>query len=100
LASSRLTDDGRCVITTPGAGYTVGDTFAVIGSAATWAVRPADWLLRLLNPPTNGGSPHGEGVDVARAELALAIGLGLVHPSLAEEPAEPTSPADVVARPR
>jgi hypothetical protein len=88
-----LTDDGRVIITTPGSGYAVGDTFIVIGSSATFQIRPADWLLRLLNPPTNGGSPYGEGVDCARAELALAIGLGLVHPSLAEEPAEPPAAA-------
>jgi hypothetical protein len=34
----------------------------------------------------NGGKPWGYGQDTARAELALALRLGLVHESLVEEP--------------
>jgi hypothetical protein len=59
----------------------------VLGSGATYGIRPADWVLRLIaGHPSNSGKPWGEGVDCAKAELALAIGLGLVPPSLAEEP--------------
>jgi hypothetical protein len=101
LASSRLTDDGRVIITTPATWCDLGHVLYVIGSSASCAIPPADWAVRLFSGhPSNGGKPYGEGVDVARAELALAIGLGLVHPALAEEPAEPTSRADAVPRPR
>jgi hypothetical protein len=48
MASSRLTDDGRCIITTPGAGYAVGEVFYVLGSAASYGIRPSDWVLRLV----------------------------------------------------
>jgi hypothetical protein len=95
MASSRLTDDGRCVITTPGSGYEVGHVFFVIGSGATYGIPASDWAVRLLtSQPSNGhGKPWGEGVSYAEAELALAIGLGLIHPSLVEEPAEPPAAA-------
>jgi hypothetical protein len=42
LARSRLTDDGRVIITTPGAGYAVGDVLYVIGSAASYGTRLAE----------------------------------------------------------
>jgi hypothetical protein len=86
------TEDGFVEITASGSlGYPVGMRFVVLGSAATYAIRPADWVLRLISGhPSNGnGKPWGEGVDCAKAELELAIALGLVHPSLVEEPTAP-----------
>ena len=72
MVSSRLTDDGRCVITTPGSGYEVGHVFFVIGSGATYGIRPSEWVLRLVaGYPANGGRPWGEGVDVRPAYEAL-----------------------------
>ena len=90
MASSRITEDGFVEITASGSlEYPVGMRFVVIGSSATYAIPPSDWIVRLIaGHPSNGnGKPWGEGVDCAKAELALAIGLGLVHPSLTEEPA-------------
>jgi hypothetical protein len=91
MASSRLTDDGRCVITTPGAGYVVGEVFYVLGSSASYGIAPSDWVLRLVaGYPSHGGKPWGEGVDVRPAYEALleALANGSVHESLVEEPRE------------
>jgi hypothetical protein len=69
---TRLTDDGRVIITTPGAGYAVGDVLYVIGSAASYGIRPSDWVLRLVaGYHSNGGKPWGERVDVRPAYEAL-----------------------------
>jgi hypothetical protein len=96
LASSTIDhDSGRVVITASGsAGYPVGMTFYVIGSAATYAIPPADWAVRLLtSQPSNGhGRAYGVGVSSAKAEMELAIAMGLIDPSLVEEPAEPDAP--------
>jgi hypothetical protein len=91
VASSKLTEEGRVVITTPGPGYAVGDVLYVIGSAATYGIRPSDWVLRLVaGYQSNGGKPWGEGVDVRPAYEALleALANGSVHESLIEEPRE------------
>jgi hypothetical protein len=60
-------------------------------AGATYGIRPADWVLRLIaGHPSNGhGRAYGVGVASAKAELALVIGLGLVHESLIEEPFAP-----------
>jgi hypothetical protein len=92
MASSRLTDDGRCIITTPGAGYAVGEVFYVLGSAASYGIRPSDWVLRLVaGYHSSNGRPYGEGVDVRPAYEALleALANGSVHESLVEEPRAP-----------
>jgi hypothetical protein len=89
MASSRLTENGRCVITTPGAGYAVGEVFYVLGSGATYGIKPAEWVLRLVaGYASNGGRPWGEGVDVRPAYEALleALANGSVHESLVDEP--------------
>jgi hypothetical protein len=51
LASSRLTDDGRVIITTPGPGYAVGDVLYVDGSAAVYGIAPSDWVLQRRKRP-------------------------------------------------
>jgi hypothetical protein len=72
LASSKLTEDGRCIITTPGVGYTVGEGLYVDGSGASYGIAPSDWVLRLVTGyHSNGGKPWGEGVDVRPAHEAL-----------------------------
>jgi len=71
VASSRLTEDGRCIITTPGAGYVVGKVFYVDGSGATYGIRPSDWVLRLVDGYHSNGKPWGEGIDVRPAYEAL-----------------------------
>jgi hypothetical protein len=64
MASSRLTDDGRCIMTTPGAGYVVGEVLYVLGSGAVYGIAPSDWVLRLVaGYHSNGG---GEGVTCGR----------------------------------
>jgi hypothetical protein len=91
VASSKLTDDGRCIVTTPDAGYEVGDVFYVLGSGATYGIRPSDWVLRLLTSrPLPSGRAWGEGVSVLAAEETLLENLrnGSLHPSLVEEPRE------------
>jgi hypothetical protein len=86
LASSKLTDDGRCVITTPGPGYAVGDVLYVDGSAAVYGIKPSDWVVRLVaGYNANVGRPFGEGVDVRPAREALLAAL-VKHESLIAEP--------------
>jgi hypothetical protein len=88
MASSKLDPEtGIVTITTPGAGSNVGDRLYVVGHAGDWGYSFPDWAHRLLSPHPNGnGHAWGVGVDMAEAELALAQRLGLVHPSLVEEP--------------
>jgi hypothetical protein len=90
VCSSRLTEDGWVVITTPGVGCEVGQLFSVLGSSATFGISHADWAVRLLRPqaPTNGKAWH-VGVDDREASLALAVKFGIVHESLVEEPGGP-----------
>jgi hypothetical protein len=71
MASSGLTDDGRCIVTTPGAGYVVG---YVLDSGAVYGIAPSDWVLRLVTGyHSNGGRPWGEGVNVWPAHEALLV---------------------------
>jgi hypothetical protein len=44
VPSSHLTEDGRCIVTTPGAGSSVDEVFYVLGSGTTFAIQPADWI--------------------------------------------------------
>jgi hypothetical protein len=48
MASSRLTEDGRCIVTTPCSWCEVGHVLYPMGSAATYGIAPADWVTRLL----------------------------------------------------
>jgi hypothetical protein len=68
-----LTEDGFVEITASGsAGYPVGMRFVVLGSGASYAIAPSDWVLRLVaGYPLNSGKPWGEGVDVRPAYEAL-----------------------------
>ena len=67
MASSRLTDDGRCIITTPGAGYAVGEVFRVDGSGATYGIAPSDWVRTLVaGYQPNGGKPWVKASTCAR----------------------------------
>jgi hypothetical protein len=89
MASSKLTEDGRCIITTPATWCDVGYELYVLGSGATYGIRPSEWVLRLVaGYPSNGGRPWGEGVDVRPAYEALleALANGSVHESLVAEP--------------
>jgi hypothetical protein len=88
VCSSRLDrDTGIVTVTTPGAGYTVGMSFYVLGSATTWGIDHIEWALRLLRPQAPPqGRAWSVGVDTAEAELALAVRYGLVHESLVAEP--------------
>jgi hypothetical protein len=89
MASSRLTDDGRCIITTPATWCDVGHELYVLGSGAIYGIRPSDWVLRLVaGYHSSNGRPWGEGVDVRPAHEALleALANGSVHPSLVAEP--------------
>jgi hypothetical protein len=71
LASSRLTDDGRVIITTPGPRYAVGDVLYVDGSAAVYGIAPSDWVLWLVaGYKANGGRAFGAGIDVRPAREA------------------------------
>jgi hypothetical protein len=58
----------------------------VLGSAATYGIRPSDWVLRLVaGYHSSNGRPWGEGVDVKPAYEALleALANGSVqHQSL------------------
>jgi hypothetical protein len=73
VCGSRIEPDGKVVITTPSPGCVPGQVLYVIGSPSEFAMgdRP-DWVLRLLDPPANGGKPgnegarHGRGRDGAR----------------------------------
>jgi hypothetical protein len=80
MASSRLTEDGRCIVTTPGAGYCVGEVFYVLGSPATYGIAPSDWVLRLVGGYHSNGRPFGEGVDVRPAYEALLETLAAASP--------------------
>jgi hypothetical protein len=54
MCGSRLTADGRAIVTTPGAELEVGHEFRVVAHAAAAGVRYADWVLRLCRPmPVN-----------------------------------------------
>jgi hypothetical protein len=89
MASSRLTDDGRVIITTPATWCDVGHVLYVIGSSASYGIAPSDWVLRLVaGYHSSNGRPYGEGVDVRPAYEALleALANGSVHPSLVAEP--------------
>jgi hypothetical protein len=83
---------GVVVVTTPSPGCCVGERFAVIGSAAEFAVPRADWVERLVHPPANGGRPGNEGPDTAEAEMALAVRMGLVDEADAPEGDHDRSP--------
>jgi hypothetical protein len=86
LASSRLTDDGRVIITTPGPGYRVGDVLYVDGSAAVYGIAPSDWVLWLVaGYKANGGRAFGEGIDVRPAREALLKAL-VAHEARVAEP--------------
>jgi hypothetical protein len=90
MPSSRLTDDGRCVVTTPASWCSPGYAFRVVASSATYGIGHADWVLRLLQP-----SPAWTGrvteVDWRPAEAALVEQLrsGELHPALVAEPPAP-----------
>jgi hypothetical protein len=89
MASSRLTDDGRVIITAPATWCDVGHVLYVIGSSASYGIAPSDWVLRLVaGYHANNGRPYGEGVEVRPAYEALleALANGSVHPSLVAEP--------------
>jgi hypothetical protein len=90
MASSRLTEDGRVIVTTPATWCDVGHELYVLGSGATYGIRPSDWVLRLVAGSHSTGRPWGEGVDVRPAYEALleALANGSVHASLIEEPRE------------
>ena len=79
-------DDGRCIITTPGPGYVVGEIPYVFGSGATFRIRPCDWVLRLVAgcPRERWAAPGVKGVSVRPAYEALLEGLANrgVHESL------------------
>ena len=81
------------IVTTPASWCDVGHTLYVIGSAAEYGIRYADWVDRLLRPHPNlngNGKAHGFGVDTRAAEQRLleALRNGTVHESLVdvEEP--------------
>jgi len=67
-----------------------GHTLRVVGSAGrSYGSDWPDWVRRILMPAQNGnghGNAYNVGLDTAEAELALAVRLGLVHPSLVEAP--------------
>lgn len=88
MCSSRLDrETGVVTITTPCAWAEVGHTLYACWSAQSYAIDPADWLVRLVGSrPGPNGKPWGVGVDTAAAELQLAMRYGLVHESLVEEP--------------
>jgi hypothetical protein len=72
VCGSRIDPDGRVIITTPSANCHVGEVLYVIGSAIELAVDPADWVLRLLQPPEDHGNAGGESVNTEEAEMVLA----------------------------
>jgi hypothetical protein len=75
-----MTEDGRCVITTPGAGYAVGEVLCVLGSGAVYGIAPSDWVVRLVaGYQENRGNPWGEGVDARPAYEALLEALARVE---------------------
>jgi hypothetical protein len=87
VCSSRKTEDGFVEITASGdARYPVGMRFVLIGHRYAQVSDHREWLERLVTPRLAIGNAWHVGVDDAAAELALAQRLGLVHPSLAEEP--------------
>ncbi|MFL5934985.1 MAG: hypothetical protein ACJ75Q_00540 [Gaiellaceae bacterium] len=64
MASSKIDhESGIVTITTPGRAAVVGDRFYVQGSAATYGIAHADWVLRLL-----GAAAALEGADEWHAE--------------------------------
>jgi hypothetical protein len=85
MPSSRLTEDGRCIITTPASWCDVGHELRVAWSAHSFEVSPADWLLRLVQPHPRPASPPGA-PDERHAEALLLEALrdGTVHPGLVE----------------
>ncbi len=92
MPSSRLTDDGRVIVTTPCAWCEVGHVLYTTASAASYGIAPSEWVLRLVaGYHSNGGKPWGEGVDVRPAYAALleALANGSVHESLVAEPRAP-----------
>jgi hypothetical protein len=91
MASSRLTEDGRCIVTTPCSWCEVGHVLYTMGNSATYGIRPSEWVLRLVAGYHSTGRPWGEGVDVRPAYEALleALANDSVRESLVEEPRAP-----------
>jgi hypothetical protein len=78
MCGSRLSGDGRVIVTTPGAALEVGHEFRVVAHAAAAGVRYADWVLRLCRPvPVNG------------FEAAIVKPAEVESPGEAQEEAEP-----------
>jgi hypothetical protein len=85
MCGSRLSGDGRVIVTTPAAALEVGHEFRVVAHAAAAGVRYADWVLRLCRPvPVN----RFEAAIVRPAEESLkeALRKRELHPSLLERP--------------
>jgi hypothetical protein len=94
MCSSRKIGDDVVEITTPSATCNVGDRFLIVGGVAhavalerqlrkaslSWAT----WAASLASPAATNSA-----VVPDPARLAEAQGMGLVHPSLAAEPAGP-----------
>ena len=87
MPSSRLTPDGRCVVTTPCSWASAGYQFRIVGTSSTWGTSYSDWVLRLLQPQPPRVRRVNE-VDVRLAEEALLEQLRSreLHPALVEEP--------------
>jgi hypothetical protein len=75
VCSSRPLGDGVYEITTPAPWCKVGHRLYEVGSAASYGVRYADWVDRLLRPHPNGhGRANGFGPDARVAEERLIRG--------------------------
>jgi hypothetical protein len=90
VCSSRLTEDGRCIVTSPGVDCPVGRVFYIVSSYAAMtaaALSYADYQARLVLSQSYG-RPWGEGVTVLPpdGELLELVANGYVAESLAEEP--------------
>jgi hypothetical protein len=87
MPSSRLTEDGRVVVTTPCTWCEVGHELYVIGSAAEYVIDRSDWVRRLLQPPPPPSLRRVNEVDVRRGEALLEqLYSGEIHPALVAEP--------------
>jgi hypothetical protein len=91
VPSSRIDHEtGIVTITTPGLVSTVGERLFVQGSAASYGIAPADWVLRLVDPlpPWRGQTSGTPNHELAQERLREHLLSGEVHESLVADPLE------------
>jgi hypothetical protein len=89
MPSSKIDHEtGIVTITTPGRTSSVGDRLFVWGSAATFGIGYADWVLRLVDPlpPWRGQTSGMPNHKLAEERLLEQLRSGEVHRSLVEVP--------------